>query len=126
MVSESREGVRGGGGPPGEGQASVPLKLRSREQLPVPPSPLETGKLIYSSHYAKFGKKNISAVHETYNHTGNKTECSGNNIDSYSHCGLLHFPFSSVFFLPSSLPAFLSQFPSYFCVASKVDFKTHL
>ena len=59
-------------------------------------------------------------MHETYNHTGNKTECSGNNIDSYSHCGLLHFPFCSVFFLPSSLPAFLSQFPSYFCVPAKL------
>lgn len=72
-----RASGRGGG---------MPLKLGSREQLSVPSSPL--GDRETHLQLTLCGKKNISAVHETYDHTGNKTECSGNNIDSYWCCGL--------------------------------------
>ena len=87
-MSESREGVRGGGGPPGEGQASVPLKLRSRKQLPVPPSPLgdrETHLQLTLCDLRQ--EEHFSCARDIRPHR-EQSRVFGNNTDAYLHCGL--------------------------------------
>ena len=57
-----------------------------------------------------FGKKNISAVHETYDHTGSRAECS--EITLTLTCTVGSDTFHAA--LPSSsLPPCLPFFPSY-------------
>lgn len=64
----------------GAGQCASETKI---EEASPSPSPLGDRETHLRSHYAT----DISAVHETYDHTGSRAECSEITWP-YLHCGL--------------------------------------